>query len=229
MCKRESRQFFCMEAQSKPQALRVYGLCLSMFGHNITHLSLEIFLNFCPLAWYHLYRIISLLIHCYLFSKNWKKFGVSWIYNIVLIPALQQSDSVIHAVVPLLSRVWPSATSWAAARQSCLSFTISWSLLRLMSMESMMPSNHFVLYWPLLPHSVFPRIRVFSNELAHCIRWPKYWSSASVSALLMNIQCWFPLRLTGLISLLSKGLSRVCTSTTVWNIFIFPFSYSFPL
>ena len=61
--------------------------------------------------------------------------------------------------------------------QHSLSFTISWSLLSLMSTESMMPSNHLILCRPLLLlPSIFPSIRVFSNELAVCIRWPKYWS-----------------------------------------------------
>ena len=66
----------------------------------------------------------------------------------------------------------------------------------------------------LLP-SIFPSIRVFSNESALHIRWPKYWSSALASVLLMNIQHWFPLRMTGLISLQSKGLSRVFSRATV--------------
>ena len=74
----------------------------------------------------------------------------------------------------------------------------------------------------LLP-SIFPSIKVFSNELAFHIRWPKYWcigTSASVSVLPMNIQGWFPLGLTGLISLQSKGLSRVFSSTTVSFLFL---------
>ena len=70
-----------------------------------------------------------------------------------------------------------SATPWTAARQASLSFTISWRLLKLMSVESEMPSNYLILCHPLLlPPSVFPSIRVFPNELALCIRWPKYWS-----------------------------------------------------
>ena len=64
---------------------------------------------------------------------------------------------------------------WTAARQASLSFTISWSLLKLMSMELVMPFNHLILCHPLLLlPSVFPSIRIFSNELAFCIRWPKY-------------------------------------------------------
>ena len=69
------------------------------------------------------------------------------------------------------------ATPWPAAHQAPLSFTISWNLLRLMFIESMMPSNHLILCYPLLLlRSIFPSIRVFSNELTLCIRWPKDWS-----------------------------------------------------
>ena len=68
-------------------------------------------------------------------------------------------------------------TPRAAAHQASLSFTISWSLLKLMSMGLMMPSNYLILCYPLLLlPSIFPSIRVFSNELTLCIRWPKYWS-----------------------------------------------------
>ena len=68
------------------------------------------------------------------------------------------------------------ATSWTAACQASLSITNSWSLLRLMSFESVMPSNNLILFHPLfLPPSIFPSIRVFSNESVLCIRWPKYW------------------------------------------------------
>ena len=81
------------------------------------------------------------------------------------------------AVVQLLSRVWLFATLWTAARQASLSFTISWSLLNLMCIESLMPSNHLILCCLLLLLlSIFPSIRVCSNELALHIRWPKYWS-----------------------------------------------------
>ena len=74
-------------------------------------------------------------------------------------------------------------TPWTVAHQTSLFFTISWSLLKLMSIESMMLSNHFILYCPFLfLSSIFPIIRIFSSELAVCIRWPKYWSfSFSIS------------------------------------------------
>ena len=76
-----------------------------------------------------------------------------------------------------LSRVRLFETPWLAAHQASLSITISQSLLKLMSIESVMPFNHLILYCPLLLlPSIFPSIRVFSNESALCIRWPKYWS-----------------------------------------------------
>ena len=98
---------------------------------------------------------------------------------------------------------------WAAAHQASLSLAISQSLPKFMSIASMMSSSHLILWCPVLLPSIFPSIRVFSNESAVYIRWPKYWSLASASVLLMSIQGWFPLRLNGLISLLFKGLSRV--------------------
>ena len=86
-------------------------------------------------------------------------------------------------VVQSLSRVQLFVTSWTAACQASLSFTISWSLLKLMSIESVMPSNHLVFCHPLpLLPSIFPSIRVISDESSLHIRWPKYWSfSFSVS------------------------------------------------
>ena len=86
-------------------------------------------------------------------------------------------------VVELLICVLLLVTPWTAARQASLSFTISWSLLKLMFMELVMPSNHLILCRPLLLlPSIFPSIRVFSNESALGIRWPKYWSfSFSIS------------------------------------------------
>ena len=79
--------------------------------------------------------------------------------------------------VQSLSRVQLFVTPWTAARQASLSITNSWSLPKLMSIESVMPSNHFILCCPLLlPHSIFTSIRVFSNESVLHIRWPKFWS-----------------------------------------------------
>ena len=92
-------------------------------------------------------------------------------------------DTPSGIVVQSLNCVQLLATPWTAAYQVSLSFTISWSLLKLMSFELMMPSNHLILCHPLLLlPSIFPSIRVFSNESALCIRWPKYWSfSFSIS------------------------------------------------
>ena len=90
---------------------------------------------------------------------------------------------MLIVVVQLLSCVQLFVTPWTAACQASLSFTISQSLLKLMSIELVMPSNHLILCHPLLLlSSIFPRIRVFSNESALHIRWPKYWSiSFSIS------------------------------------------------
>ena len=80
-------------------------------------------------------------------------------------------------VVQLLSCVQLFAAPWTAAHQAFLSFTIFWSLLKLMFIESVMPSNHLILCYPLLfPPSIIPSIGVFSKESVLCIMWPKYWS-----------------------------------------------------
>ena len=85
-------------------------------------------------------------------------------------------SSVQFSSVQLLSCIWLFVTTWTAACQASLSITNSQSLLKLMSIESLMPTNHLILCHPLLlPPSIFP-IRVFSNESALHIRWPKYWS-----------------------------------------------------
>ena len=85
-------------------------------------------------------------------------------------------NSVQFSSVQLLSCVWLFVTPWNAAHQASLSITNSQSLLKLMSIDSVMPSNHLILCspLPLLP-SIFSSIRVFSNESVLCIRWPKYW------------------------------------------------------
>ena len=94
-----------------------------------------------------------------------------------------EKHPVQFSSVQSLSHVWLFVTPWTAAHQASLSITNSQSLLKLMSIESVMPSNHLIFYHPLLPPpSVFPSIRVFSNKSVPRIRWPKYWSfSFSVS------------------------------------------------
>ena len=93
------------------------------------------------------------------------------------------SFHLMFSSIQLLSRVRLFATPWTAARQASLSITNSWSLLKLMSIASVMPSKHLTLCCPLLLlPSIVPSIRVFSNELVLCIRWPKHWSfSFSIS------------------------------------------------
>ena len=81
-----------------------------------------------------------------------------------------------EVVVQSLSHVWLFVTPWMAVCQASLSFPISRSLLKLTYIELVMPSNHLILCRLLLLPSIFPSIRVFSNESALCIRWPKYWS-----------------------------------------------------
>ena len=124
---------------------------------------------------------------------------------------------IIVLVVQLLSCVWLFASPWTVARQAFLFFTICRRLLQLMSIESAMPSNHLILCRPLLLlPSIFPSIRVFSNESVLHISGQSTGASASASVPPTNIQGWFPLGLTGLISLQSKGLSRLFSSTAVW-------------
>ena len=138
-------------------------------------------------------------------------------HNIICPESLGNIPRVTSVVVvQLLSHVWLCSP---AACQASLSFTIYQSLLKLMSIESMMLSNHLILCHPLLLlPSIFPSIRVFSNESALCIKWPKYWSFSFSISPSNEYSGWFPLRLTGLISLQSKGFSRVFSSTTVWSI-----------
>ena len=95
------------------------------------------------------------------------------------------------------------------------------------SIESVMPSRHLILCCPfLLLPSISPSIRVFSSELAFYIRWLSIGVSASASVLPKNIQGWFPLGFTGLISLLSNGLSRFFSSTTIWKHHFFSAQHS---
>ena len=122
----------------------------------------------------------------------------------------------IFSLVQSLSCVRLFVTPWIAALQASLSITNSRSLLKLVSIESMMPSSHLILCHPLLLlPPIPPSIRVFSNESTLHMRWPKYWSSASASVLPMNNQDWSVLGWTGWISLHSKRISRVFSNTTV--------------
>ena len=118
--------------------------------------------------------------------------------------------------VQLFSRVWLFVTPWTTACQSFLSVTNSKSLLKLISIESVMLSNLLILCNPLLlSPSVFPSFRVFSNESVLRINWPKYWSFSYSISTSNEYSGLISLRLTGLISLQSRGLSRVFSNTGV--------------
>ena len=120
---------------------------------------------------------------------------------------LPRKESI--SLVQWLSWIWLFANQWTAAPQSSLSITNSWGLFKLMSIESVMPSSYRILCRPLIhPPSIFPSIRVFSNESVLRMRWPKYWSFSFNISPSNEFQDWFPLGWTGWISLQSKGLSR---------------------
>ena len=126
-------------------------------------------------------------------------------------PAHLYRISYIHACI--LSRVRFFVTSWTVAHQAPLSSDISWSLLKYMSIESVMLYNHLNLCHPLFP-SIFCSIKVFSNELALCIRWPKYWSfsispSSEYSGLISFRIEWFDL-LTVRVFLLQSTKLEFC-------------------
>ena len=115
-----------------------------------------------------------------------------------------------------LSRVRLFATPCIIARQASLSVTNSQSLLKLVSIESLMPSNHLILFYPcLLLPSTFSNTRVFSSELVLRNRWPKHWNLSFTISPSNEYSGWFPLGWTGWISLQSKGLWRVFSNTTV--------------
>ena len=116
----------------------------------------------------------------------------------------------------MLSHVQLFATPWTIAHQASLSITNSWSLLKLMSIKSVMPSKHLILRRPLLlPPSIFPSIRISSNESVLHIRWPKYWSFSFSTSLSNEYSGLISFRIDWLISLQSKGLSRIFSNTTV--------------
>ena len=116
----------------------------------------------------------------------------------------------IAVVVQLLSPVWLFATLWTAACQASL-FTTSWNLIKCLSIEVVMLSNYLIFCLFLF---LLPRISIFSNESSHQVD-KVLGASVSTSVFSINIQGWFPLGLTGLISLQFKGLSRIFSNTTI--------------
>ena len=153
-------------------------------------------------------------------EKSWLRFpsllyptrDIKWFHN----HNMASSDCYCCCSVAKSYLTFCDPNGMQHTRLPSLSFTVSWSLLKFMSIESVMPSNHLILCHPLLIlPSVFPSIRAFSSELALCIRWPKYYSfsfrispSNEYSGLITFRIDWFD-------SLQSKGLSRVFSSTTV--------------
>ena len=137
-------------------------------------------------GWDALYTISC---NSYYFIVTWKR-ALFWLLDTITCSDLQLCREKSAPETPLelgnnngyitvqsLGHVLLFVTPWAAARQASLSFTISWNLLRLLSIESVMPSNRLILCRPLLlPPPIFPGIRVFSNESALLIKWTKYWS-----------------------------------------------------
>ena len=140
-------------------------------------------------------------------------------------PIIEGSPVSIHGVhgflqvfqsVQCLSHIRLFATPWTAAHQCSLSITNSRSLLKIMYIECMMPSNHGILCCPvLLLPSIFPNIRVFSNESVLHIRWPNYWSFNYSISPFNEYSGLISLGWTGWIFLQSKGLSRVFSNTPV--------------
>ena len=126
------------------------------------------------------------------------------------------NNSIQFSSVQLLSRVQLFVTPWTAACQASLSTTNSQSLLKFMSIESVMPPNHLILCCPLLLlPSIFPSIRVFSNESVLCIRWPKYWSFSFSISPSNEYSGLIIFRIDWLIFWQSRRLSRVFSNTTV--------------
>ena len=147
------------------------------------------------------------------FDYSDKLFGFS---TVQFTPSQLIGNLWIVLLLLLFSPVQLFATPWTASCQASLSFTISQRLLKLMSIELMMPSNHPIPYHPLLLlPSIFPSIRVFLMSRLFSSNDQNIGASALI--LQMNIKGGFPLELTGLISMLSKGLSRLFFSTIVWK------------
>ena len=132
-------------------------------------------------------------------------------------PPTRESLNIKHQFSSLqsLGPVWLFVTPWTAAHQASQSLTISWSLLRFMFIEPVMPSNHLISVFPFSSClQSFPASGSFPMSWFFALGGQSIGALASASVLLMNIQYWFPLRLTGLI-LQSKGLARVFSNTTV--------------
>ena len=149
-------------------------------------------------------------------TRTWKQprcpSADEWIRMVWYIHTMENSVQFSSSVVSVLYNSMNHSTPG-------LPVTNSQSSPKPVSIESVMPSNYLILCLSLLLlHSIFPIIRVFSNESTLCIRWPKYWSFSFHISPLMNTQDWSPLGWTGWISLQFKGLSRVFSNRQFWSI-----------
>ena len=125
---------------------------------------------------------------------------------------------VLVVIVQSLSHVWLFVTLWTVACLASLSFTVSQSLLKLMSIELVMLSNHFILCHPLfLLPSILPSIRDFSNELAACIRWPKYWGFSFSISPSNEYSGWIPFRIDWFYLFAVQGPFRIFSNTIIWK------------
>ena len=165
------------------------GLCRHFSVHHIKGCVMSVCLVAGSVNFNHLIKWFSGLLHCKmtvspLLTNTLFKEDNLKLYKYPHSPLTLFNNFSIYqwVVVQLLSHVWLFATPWTAASQASLSFTISQSFLKLISIELMMPSNHLILCHPLFLPSIFPSIRIFSHESVLCIRWPKIWSfSFSIS------------------------------------------------
>ena len=174
--------------QSSQLQSDVYNSSLGFFPTQITHSS-SCYHSCQPLLSHCLYNLLmiisttSLYLYALILVPR-ENFGPLWSeYDSFSLHVFSLDSLCFFSSVQPLSRVWLFATPWITAWQASLSITNSWSSPRLMCIESVMPSSHFILCHPvlLLPPNP-PSIRVFSNESTLCIRWPKYWSySLSIS------------------------------------------------
>ena len=169
------------------------------------------------LQWTTFYQKSSLSLVCLGFPcTTWLIASLSYASHFTTTRLWPMKAQRLFSSVRLLWCVWPSATPWTAAHQASLSISNSWSLLKLMSIELVMPSNHLILCCPLLfLPSIFPSIRVFSNESTLYIRWPKYWSFSFSISPSKEYSGLISFRMDSLDLLDSKGFSRVFSNTIV--------------
>ena len=207
----------------------IFALSLLNFRKILRRYGSNIFSSpfIAELSWKYLYHLKYLILFsgvCYL-----QTLGLSHItdfkiprmspFSLILACKLDKSYLrllILNQSVQLLSFIWLFATPWTTAHQASLSITNSQSLFKLMSIESLMASNYLILCCPLLLlPSIFCSIRVFLNESALRMRWPKYWSFSFNISPSKEYSGLISLGWTGWISLQSKGLSRVFSNTTV--------------